>query len=367
MRKSISMRVPLLIALCQLLLASQAYAKAPQWYQDRSIKKTSPSDIIGYGEGTNIDKAKSTARREIAKEIEVFVLNDTRCNQKNDSKGYQGHCQNLSQETTKQRLEGLKPLKEKCVGRKLCYVAMRYDNAPTSDKVIRRLKEIKTEDGTLNCGPLSLITKFDAKLSKNGICPPSNGIPQGYPWELTWQKEEETDTGHWYLKVPSIKIRLKPGEFLQFWPDDNNLQSASHGNYIQIKLPQSRLHGTPFFITTNLNNDSPGFLSYFTVSESGQVQMVEQHNPVTSGQKQIQWPDPNLYDGLVSEVDEGQQSTRELYLGVFCEQKIALDKFYTMGNRLPDSKDKNLYLYGELLDSVNPCAVSAREGLTTRK
>lgn len=144
--------------------------------------------------------------------------------------------------------------------------------------------------------------------------------------------------------------------------DLRRLWSLQVSSQITLNLPERLKHGSHFFI--NLAVIQAGYFSLFAVDEGGQVQSLIDEQYIEP--KSITFPEPNDYDGLISEVVNLQDLfTQDYYVAALCE-KSDYNRFASEIATKQYSHTTNNYLFGQVIQSYQDCQLSTQVLVTYR-
>lgn len=121
----------------------------PMWYHN--IQKTKANSYVGYGSGISVAQAKLNAFNDIASQIYVSVNTTFSQKQKMHDGEFKSNEEFTSSQNSKATLYDYELLKSEFYDGKY-FVALEYENIPSLDKFINKLKksELKLKDEKQN-------------------------------------------------------------------------------------------------------------------------------------------------------------------------------------------------------------------------
>jgi hypothetical protein len=133
---------------------------------------------------------------------------------------------------------------------------------------------------------------------------------------------------------------------------------------IGIELsPASAVYPPEELFTVKLQPQEAGYLSYLQVFGNGATVLM-MANAYTPEEGEWIYPDPNQYDGLMTELPAGNDTTRVLHLALLCPAKKDLSPFEAVS--IQANQQYQRYRLGEVAQLVQGCAASSLQQLIRR-
>jgi hypothetical protein len=216
----------------------------PSWFG--IIKPNNSYEIIGYGEALNLNEAKQNARDEIAKQIKVNIKSEIQTTKESKQNEYTKNTTSTSKQDTSVALSSVEILKNEKDG-DTWYVALSYDNRPTTTK---------------------LIQKLEGKICKN---PPHPYLSKSRFYRQLKAEQLEQNISNCIMPTFDNGVNyIGIGEERVSFDFDDILESVSNG--VSVNATKTKLKNNETF---HLTIDAPkGYLSIFNIYEGGKVNVV---------------------------------------------------------------------------------------------
>ena len=266
----------------------------PSWFG--TIKPNNSYEIIGYGEALNLNEAKQNARDEIAKQIKVNIKSEIQTTKESKQNEYTKNTTSTSKQDTSVALSSVEILKNEKDG-DTWYVALSYDNRPTTTKLIQKLEGIKCAKSP---HPYLSKSRFYRQLKTEQLEQNiSNCILPTF------------DNGVNYIGIGEERVSF---DF------DDILESVSNG--VNISASKTKLKNNESF---HLSIDAPkGYLSIFNIYEGGKVNVVLANKEFKSDAKYT-FPEAKQEFELSSSIKKEREI--EGYFVISSPVKLNLNRF----------------------------------------
>lgn len=297
----------------------------PLWYGGK--QSLNSQTIIGYGSGESEQIATTHALEEIASQIRTHIRSEINLN--SSSQGGVGHryFEQQIQQQTDLELQQTEPLRrEQKQG--VWYVSMRYQNLTLAEKIRRNSPKACSD---LSTHPYLTVTPMMREIEATLGCQPAVGLLEKH--------------GQWNLQVGAVLYPLTDRDFQKlFTPVE------THG--LRLAGVQSLLRqGTLFF--SEIESDQDGIINYLQVDQNGVVTIMVENQRIVAGES-LQFPDPELYDGLEATLPARVSEVRDLHLLLRCSEVKDWTRFEQVRSTLPTQSPR----FGQLLPEMEGCAVS---------
>jgi len=312
-----------------LLLVSLLNA-APTWYHN--IEQKTPSSYVGFGSEKSEVAAKHEALSDIASQISVEV--DTRFS--SHIKDDNGNLSDVSEKSTMQRakssIQDYKLLKSEYSDGKY-YVSLSYENIPSIDKFIRKVKR----------------SKFFLK-EKNGV---SNSYLKHSEMASLLKRELHKEIEFalvrkdtkWFIKYENILQVLDKKDFKKFFSSVSNAGLELNTN----KRNNILYEGDKFYFKVNATKS--GYISILTVYEDGTVSTLVRNIKIDKNKMQ-NIPDEDFESIAEAGLIESGVETYDLYVAIHSTKKIHFDSYaYADSELVNEEKYKNFDELMEFLDN----------------
>ncbi len=314
---------PALLIVCTALLGAckqapvpttQAYAKAianaPAWYARQAFD--APGYWLGYGDALTLEQAKAVARADLAATFKTEIRASLRLDQNLDGDELSRRAETRIDQFTSAEFEDLDILRsEQQQGR--YYLALGYDHRPLGQRLIARL------DGN--------------PVDGDGL--------QQLPTSSRLYQQLEQAMG----RVPSVRLHHERGRYLlsssgntMAVRDDeiDALYPQVGSSELQFTLtPAQNVYAPETLFKASITTQQSGHLSYLQVFGNGAMVLMLANQPFSEGQH-IDYPDPALYDGLVTELPPGQAATSVQHLAMLCPEPRDLSRLENLSSRAND-------------------------------
>ncbi|MEJ6079240.1 hypothetical protein MT391_11975 [Vibrio sp. 1-Bac 57] len=292
-----------------LFISASVFA-SPNWYG----QKHGDSDLIlGYGQASTYQQAKSLAYSDLSTNIEVRVTKDVQSKKQfKDGKLTKTSSSESKTQTDVVFRNNVTVAHSELIDGQY-YVAVQYNKTSFYQRL----------NTWLSLGDCQ--TKIPAywqnvSLVKNWIsqhdCLPQIGIERFVGgWQLTHQKGQ--------LILPDTQYE--------------NLFFSHGSNNVLLDSTNSRLkQGEYYFI--NIETKKDGYLSLFQVYKDGSTGVLIE-NEVVQSNTPITFPDNNLYDGIEAILATNELTSFDVNVALLCQEKIDTSRFEKL-DETPLSHDK---------------------------
>lgn len=311
-----------------LLLVSVPLFAVPSWYY--KLKPQNSAVYIGYGVSDSGMKAKQDALSDIASQIFVVVDDSVRSRVKDNN----GHINTYSESASSQKsfatICDYKLLKSE-YDNGAYYVALSYENTPSLDKFVKKLKKLKKH---------SLVTQN----------------PKNYLYSTLIGRDLQRKLGHkvafnlvrkdkkWYIQHKNIMQVLDKKDFAKFFVTKINPKVSLHTNKRRDILHE----GDKFYFKVKTEED--GYVTLLDVYENGTVATLVKNVPIKKGQIE-KIPDEDFESVPEASLLVKGEETHDLYVAVFSKKRLRFDSFAYADNVLiSEEKYKNFDALIHFLD-----------------
>jgi len=309
-----------------LLLATCSYA-TPSWYHNLYSKKA--NTYYGFGSANSESKAKQLALSDIVSQISVHVSSSTSLNMK----VVNGKESSLDEFSTQQKSQAnlcdYKLLKSEFDNSKY-YVALSYENIPSFDKFVYKVKQLKIKPKKV---------KLNSYLSKTLIARELKKA-LGYSIDFSLVRKDRK----WYIKYANILQVLDKKDFAKFF-----VSSTCRGLEINTNKRNNILYnGMKFYFKVKSKNS--GFVSIISVYEDGTVSTLMRNIAVKKDRLE-NIPDEDFETIPEASLMKRGLETFDLYVLIYSPKKIRFDSFaYADSELISEEKYKN---FDELIEFID--------------
>lgn len=304
-----------------IVLMTQLSAEAPVWFA--SFQQGGQNEIIGYGEGNNLDEAKANAKSDISKSIRSHIDSSFKAETSVNNTTVNHNAQSNIIETSNISITDTQLIKsEQTNGR--FYVALRYDNLPLYIKLAKR-------GGKLLCGSPHLYlaqTSIVLNLSSELNCSTAVDITR--------------ENNGWYLGLGEHRVVLNEVDF-------QKLMIETSSTSLTMKTNKTLVHEDESYSLLFDGLPSSGYLSLFDVYEDGRVVVMQSNMKLSpASKKALQYPDDvrsdvELSGGLL----EVGKDTMDMHVALVSNESLKLSSFIPMGHA--EEKGSRAYAFDQLL------------------
>ena len=298
----------------------------PQWMY--KLPNNSANTYIGYGIGNSSSEAKAKALDDIASQISIHIKSsfEVETNIQNGNVKKRSSS-NLSQET-EAILNDYKLLRSEYLEGKY-YMAIAYENIPTLDKFI---KKIKTQGEPKEAKKIHYLHHTLAgKELKRAF---------GKNIEFSIVRKDKK----WYIKHNDILQVLDKRDFAKLFTTLPNKDLTISTN----KKSNILYDGDKFFFKVRSNKK--GYVSILTVYEDGTVSSLMRNVPIKAN-KTENIPDADFETVPQAALMQKGVETYDLYFVIYSNKKLHFENFAYADNELIDEeKYKNFDQLLEFLD-----------------
>jgi hypothetical protein len=318
----------------------------PSWYLNPS--ESHPNIFNGYGSGVTLADARSAALVDLAQQIEVEIRSSTNSQNSitkiSETININSRHSTESYVTSNLTLTDYEILNHEKIFDKH-YVWLQHDNRSLDTRLSNFLKICPTikispfDDLRIN----RLLNRCSWRLVRNSGSWKLIINGEGKNWTI-----HPTDIKNFFFgEINNIKNGVK-FELVSntFTRDDSILIDIKEGDSYFIRI---------------LNIDGFDFehrkITFFQINQLGQVVAL----PFDYlKQKNIYFPDPNFYDGLIAELNflDDQVST-DLILMADCSTSLDLSA-HRYVNDIVSLTDESLYTFGRLFEDLEICNISSK-------
>lgn len=298
----------------------------PSWYLN--VQKTKLNSYVGYGSGVDEAHAKQEALNDIVSQIAVNISTSFSQHQKIEDGKFQNNKEFISSQNSNATLYDYELLRSEFYDGNY-FVAVEYENIPSLDKFVRKLKALGEIKDTPFSGYLNH-TLAAKRLKKE--------LKKDINFSLV-RKDKK-----WYIKYKDILQPLDKKDFAKFF-------ASVYNSKVDIKTNKRRdiiYDGDKFFF--KVKSEQNGFVSIVDVYEDGTVSTLVRNIPIRK--KLIEnIPDKDFESipeaGLIQEDVE----TYDLYVVIYSQKKLHFDSFaYADEELINEEKYKNFDELIEFLD-----------------
>jgi hypothetical protein len=308
----------------------------PSWYYN--LDSSLSTKIVGYGSAKSEVLAKQEAFNDVAAKISTKVSTTSKIYQKEGSQRFKQNVEFKSTQNSDAVLNDYKLLKMEYIDGTY-YVAIEYENIPSIDKFVNKLKHIKLKNEKQNS---YLKNTYLAKELKKAL---------GFDVDFQLFRKDKK----WFLKYKNISQILDKKDFAKLFV---SVESKD----VKINTNKNRdilYDGDKFYFKVKASKKA--FVSIVTVYEDGIVATLVR-NIAINKDKLEKIPDEEFESipeaGLI---DEGVE-TFDLNVAILSEKKLHFDMFAQADNSLiNEEKYKN---FDELIKFLNDKTFSTLKVVT---
>jgi len=310
-----------------LLLGVELFA-TPSWFNKLQVKN--PCVYVGYGISESRVKAKQEALSEIASQMYVVIDDSIHSSVKDDN----GHISSSNESESSQKslatLSDYKLLKSEYEDGKY-YVALSYENIPSLDKFVRKVKALKITS--------SLSSKPDAYLSNTLI---SRELQKKLSHKLVFKLVRKDKK--WYIQHKSILQILDKKDFSKFFVTKSSSKLTLHTNKRRDVLHD----GDKFYFNVKTLED--GYVTLLDVYEDGTVATLVKNVAMKKGIVE-KIPDEDFESVPEASLMVKGEETYDLYVVIFSKKRLRFDSFaYADDTLISEEKYKNFDTLIRFLD-----------------
>lgn len=280
---------------------------APAWYVQQDLAAS--GYWVGFGDAASLQQAKTFARADLAASLKSQISSSLQISQQLSGDTVTKQVESSVEQVSQVSLEDLTVLKsEQSKGR--YFIALGFDYRPLSQRLIDRFSDMGISDqGLQQLSASSLL--YQQLIQQLGQVPVLRLYYQG---------------GRYLLVNGDIAEPVREGEIDLLVP---RLASS----YLSVTFSPSQLVYPPeTLFTVKVATRKAGYLSYLQVFSTGETVLMLGNQSVSAVQS-LAYPDPQLYDGLVTELPAGKTSTQVHHLIMLCPDKRELSRFEPLSSR----------------------------------
>ena len=293
---------------------------APEWYSGQGIKVA--GYWVGYGDALTLEQAKAVARADLAATFKSEISASLRIDQNLNSDTLEQHAQSRIEQFTSAEFEDLDVLRsEQHLGR--YFIVLGHDHRPLAQRLAVKLRDIPLESTRPQQLPQS--SRLYQQLIKV-----MSAVP---PLNLNHER------GRYLISAGRLTVPVRDNEIESLIPQPRS-------NVLELALtPNMDVYAPETLFKVSLSTQQAGYLSYLQVFGNGAVVLMLANHPVNAGDR-IHYPDPALYDGLITELPSGQTSTSVKHLTMVCPDQRNLSRLEHVSSRANEQYQS--FLLGEL-------------------
>ena len=302
-----------------LLLLSMPLLATPSWFY--KLKSSNPAIYIGYGVAKSGTKAKQDALSDIASQIYVVVDDTIHSNVKNEN----GHISSSNESECSQKslatLSDYKLLKSEYDDGDY-YVALSYENIPSLDKFVRKVKRLKeTSKVALNSKTYLSTTLINRELQRK----------LGHKMAFSLVRKDKK----WYIQHKSVLQVLDKKDFAKFFVTKTTPKLSLHTNKRRDILHD----GDKFYF--NVKTQEDGYATLLDVYEDGTVATLVKNVAMKKGVVE-KIPDEDFESVPEASLLVRGEETYDLYVAIFSKKRLRFDSFaYADDSLISEEKYKN--------------------------
>jgi len=310
-----------------LLLSVELFA-VPSWFL--KLHEKNQNVYIGYGVAKSGIQAKQDALSDIASQIFVSV-NDSVSSHVSD---VNGHVSSSNESETSQKsfatLSDYKLLKSEYDAGEY-YVALSYENIPSLDKFLRKVKALQPR--------ATLMQRSEEYLS---FTPISHEIERKLGYQLAFNLVRKDKK--WYIQDKQVMQILDKKDFRKFFVSKENAHLSLHTNRRGDILHE----GDKFYFDVKTKED--GYVTLLDVYEDGTVATLLKNIGMKKGVLQ-KLPDEDFESVPEASLLLKGEETYDLYVAIFSKKRLKLDSFaYADDALISEEKYKNFDTLIRFLD-----------------
>ena len=292
---------------------------APLWYSNQTIEVS--GYWVGYGDALTLEQAKAVARADLAATFKAEISASLRLDKTVSGDEVTQHAQSRVEQFTSAEFEDLDVLRsEQQLGR--YFIVLGYDHRPLAQRLAAKLNIIPSEPTRPQQLPQSS-RLYQQLMQAMGAVPPLN---------LNHER------GRYLLSAGGMTVSVRENEIESLIPQPRS-------NVLELALtPNLDVYAPETLFKVSLSTQKAGYFSYLQVFGNGAVVLMMANQPVNAGDL-IHYPDPALYDGLVTELPSGQTSTSVQHLAMLCTNQRDLSRLEHVSSRADEQYQS--FLLGE--------------------
>jgi hypothetical protein len=295
------------------------------------MTNNNPQVIIGYGSGKSEVEAKQNALSDIVGKISVEIESSMNLHVEEDGREVLRHSAYETNQKSNGVLNDYKLLKMEFEDGRF-YVAIWYENIPSFDKFVSKIKQ--------NSGQIPPLVKIDSYLTHTQM---AQKLKKALGREIDFKLLRKDKK--WYIKSATLSQPLDKKDFRYFFATIPN-------DFLELKLSKNRSYlydGEEFYFRVQVKES--GFVSILTVYEDGTVSTLLRNIPVVKNRVE-NLPDKDFESipeaGLIHKGVE----TYDMYVAIYSKKKLYFDGFaYADDTLIDEEKYKNFDRLIEFLDS----------------
>ncbi len=306
-----------------ILSATFLYA-TPVWFYN--IKVSQKNEIIGYGIGESLVKARQQATASVVETISVEIDSSLDiATSSSNGNIYKKASMNISSQAHA-TLSGIKVIRSVKIDENW-YVAVKYDNSPLEIRLKKLLpKELKGSDQNLYLKNTPLIRNLNTEIN------------------VSLDYEIIRKDNLWQLQYHDIIIPLTQDDFYLLF---SNVKSAK----ISITANKS-VYREKDTMKFEIKHSQPGYISVLYVEHNGKVGVLFSN---LVSEKHLIYPSAESEDTFVIS-NPYKEPIKELYIALYSKEPIDLSMFEEVTSTV---LDKTNYNFDRLLFVLNNVVFSS--------
>jgi len=289
------------------LLDAASPPSAPTWYTRQSFD--APGYWLGYGDAITLAQAKAMARADLSASFRAQVRSRIRIDRNLEGNALEQQAKSRIEQFSSAQFTDLKTLKsEQHSGR--YFVVLGFDHRPLHQRLVSLLSRV----------------------------PGDSRQSQQLPNDSRLYQQLEQTLG----RVPPLQLYHEHGRYLLA---AGGVSEAVRDEEIALLLPRpvsadidfslnpdQAVYAPETLFTVTMRPHQSGYLSYLQVFANGATVRLLANRRVEDGE-QLSYPDPRLYDGLMTELLEDASSTTVQHLAVLCPNARDLSSLDDISSR----------------------------------
>ena len=321
MKIILSFLITLLFLGCNSEAKPQAY---PQWYKNKELHSTVKYEIIGYGQGNTVKKAKAIAQEDIAQSLISKVDSSFTSTTTTYNNSYTKQEKASLKVTSKLNLHNLQTIKQEQKDN-IFYVALKYKNLDLANRIKTTIGNFKCNEKKSNNNYL-LQTPLIKKLTSTLGC------------ELDFKLDRRNEA--WYLKYKEHLFLLSDTEFeeLYFTKTNNNFKFLANKKIL--------IAGDSFYFT--IDSKKSGYITLLNVYENGITTLLQPSTPIKNT---IQIPTKDSENYFEAGLVKDGVNTYDLYVAIYTKEPLDMSRFEYANEDLAESE--LAYKFDELIQVMS--------------
>ncbi len=292
-----------------LLLIPVLVFATPEWFF--KIKPKHKNELIGYGVAKTLSEAKKRAISDVTQKLYVSVKSSTELSVSDHNGDISKSSSTFLSTSSNATLSGIEFIEYDYSDGKW-YVASSYDNSSIEVQLKKLLKkDIVNEKQNSYLEKTSLIKKINSFI--------------GYTLDYSVIRKD----GLWQLNYSDIYLPLNQDDFYDLFVNSNS-------NKIKITANKKR-YNVNDMIYFKISKNKKGYVSVLYVEHNGKVGVLLANKKTN---KSFTFPDLNSKD-IFNVVNPYKKTVQELYIAIYSNKKINLNKFEDVSQNTLDESNYN--------------------------